>query len=151
MWHSEETSGLGADFRAKWCPEKHRREHIPFPVQTVLRSNTLQGRSRKGSCQIWRRWDRCASLLSPAHFFRKCRQCSCYAWAVNADTSPRCPVLSAHLQLSNGFWSWGIACHTSGVPGCSVVVKFHKLSRFSSSWVSTPEYLTTNFPNPAVF
>lgn len=94
MWHCPycETKGhkLFGDFRVNWHPEKHGREHILFPVQTALR-NTLQGHSWN-CCQIWWRWNHCASLLSPAYFSQKCSPCSCSAWPVNANRSPQCSV-----------------------------------------------------------
>lgn len=97
LWDFKEISGLGADFRAKWCLQKHGGGTLLFLFQPALSSNTLQGHPWKGYCQIWWKWSHRASLLSLAYFSRKCSQCSCYAWAVNADASPQCPVLSAHL------------------------------------------------------
>lgn len=149
MWHCPccETKGdnLFRDFRVSWHPEKHGREHIPFPVQTALR-NTLQGHSWN-CCQIWWRWNHCASVLSPAYFSQKCSQCSCSAWPVNANTSPQCSV----PECTPSAFKWLLELrdcltHTSGIPSLSLVIRFAStvwFQQFLSIWTQVfliPQY-----------
>lgn len=128
---------LFGDLRVNWHPEKHGREHIPFPVLSALR-NTLQGHSWKGYCQ----YDEDEITVLPCcsqHISPKSAVSAVVLHGLWMPTHlPSALSLSAHLQLSNGFWSWGIAWYTSGIPSFSLVIRLTStvwFQQFLSIWL----------------
>lgn len=148
MWHCPccETKGdnLFGDFRVSWHPEKHGREHIPFPVQTKKHS---AGSFLKLLSDMMKMKSLCFRAV-PSIFLPKVQSVQLFCMACECQHIS--PVLCPWVHT----FSFQMASGAEGLPDTHFrnpqLLPGHQIC-INCLVSAISEYLDTSFPNPTVF